>query len=59
MAAKSYVPQLIRMLNRLCVYVAKHQSTFNAYLTPAQQAAVQSVVSACQAFGAVPINEQP
>lgn len=57
--AKSYVPQLIRLLTRLCVYITKHQNTMNQYLTAPQQAALQSVVSACQAFGAVPINEQP
>lgn len=55
--AKSYVPQLVRLLNRICVYIAKHQSTMNPYLTDQQQAALGSVVLACQAFGAVPIRE--
>ncbi len=59
MAKKSFVPQLVRMLNRACLYIQKHQSTMNPYLTTAQQAALQSVVSACQAFFGVQTTEQP
>lgn len=59
LSVKSYVPQLIRMLNRACVYITKHQSTMNPYLTVAQQNALQAVVSACAAFYGTNISEQP
>lgn len=59
MAKKSFVPQLVRLLNRSCNYITKHQATMNPYLTTAQQAALASVVSACAAFFGVQTTEQP
>ena len=56
--AKSYVPQLIRMLEKVCVYIVKHQNTMSPYLSTSQNAFLQSIVSGCQAaFGTV--NEEP
>jgi hypothetical protein len=56
---KTFIPQLIRMIRHLCVYITKHQATMNPYLSAQQQAALQSVVSACQAFYGDVITEQP
>lgn len=57
--AKSYIPQLVRTLNKLCIYITRHQSTMNPYLSTAQQNALAAVVAACAAFGAVQTHEAP
>lgn len=59
MPIKSYVPQCVRLINRVCAYITKHQGTMNPYLSSAQQSALQSVVSACQAFQSVITRETP
>lgn len=57
---KSFVPQLVRLLERLCVYIVKHQNTMAQYLSPAQVTFLNSIVSGCQAnFSSVNPNEQP
>jgi hypothetical protein len=48
--AKSYLPQLVRWLKKICVYIIKHQVTLNSYLTPTQQGYLSAVVTACTTF---------
>jgi hypothetical protein len=57
--AKTYAPQFVRILRKLAVYATKHGSQMNAVMTPAQQAAVQQVVTAAAAFSGVVVNETP
>lgn len=57
--AKTYAPQFVRLLRKLAVYATKHQGPMFAVMTPAQQAAVQAVVTADQAFSGVNVTESP
>lgn len=60
MAARTYIPTLLRVLERVCKFVARYQSQINAHLTSPQQALLQNVVTACNifvaAYGALPID---
>lgn len=57
--AKTYAPQFVRELRRLAQYAIKHGDKMNAVLSGAEQAAVQSVITASQAFSAEKIEESP
>lgn len=57
MAEKTFVPQLVRLIRRLCAYIQKHRATMNPYLTTQQRAGLDAVVAACALFDAVVINE--
>lgn len=57
--AKSYVPQCIRVMRKLRTYINKHLTTMTPYLSGAQIAALQSIVTAVAAFDGVNITESP
>lgn len=59
MAAKSFVPQLVRQLRRIARYIIKHQATINQYLTTQQQTDLATIVNLLIDFAAVVIVEQP
>lgn len=57
--AKSYVPQCIRIIRHLRLYINKHLTTMTPYLSAGQVAALNSIVTAASAFDGVNINETP
>jgi len=48
--ARSYVPQLIKLIVRLNVYVVKHQSTIAGYLTGTQLTAWNAFIPCLNAL---------
>lgn len=50
MAAKTFVPQIVKILHRACNYIAKHHAKLAAVLSGPQLSALDAVVSACNAF---------
>ena len=61
MAAKTFVPALVRLLNKACKYIAKHHDTMALYLSSTQMTALDAVNAACVAFTTlVPVHpEEP
>lgn len=57
--AKSYVPQLVRKLRLLAVYITKHNSTMGAYLSAQQQSDLNSILTMLNDFVAVVTRETP
>jgi hypothetical protein len=57
---KTFLPQLIKLLEKVCRYIQKHHNTLSATLTPAQMAALDLIVQTCNTnFGNYNPNEQP
>lgn len=56
---KSYVPQLVRVLRRLRIYINKHRPTMAPYLSTSQNAALDSILTATAAFDGVVTQEAP
>ena len=50
MARRTYIPTLVALLHRACVYVARYQAILNTFLTPTQQGYLAAVVTACNTF---------
>ena len=50
MAARTYIPTLLKILERVCKFVARYQSQINQHLSAPQQAQLQTVVTACNVF---------
>lgn len=61
MAGRTYIPTLLKILERVCKFVARYQSQINEHLSSPQQALLQNVVTACNvfvaAYGALPIGD--
>jgi hypothetical protein len=61
MAARTYIPTLLKILERVCKFVARYQTQIDAHLTDSQSALLQNVVTACNvfvaAYGALPIGD--
>lgn len=58
--AKTFVPQLLAILKRLCNYVQKHHTTLALTLTSEQMTALDLMVSTCNAaFGNTIYRPQP
>lgn len=57
---KTFVPQLVRMLERACRYIQKHHATLATTLTTAQMSNLDLIVSTCNlTFGSYDPNQQP
>lgn len=58
--AKTYIPTLRAIVQRLCIYIARYQDTIRANLAGAALAAFDALALACDAFlaslGEPPIN---
>jgi hypothetical protein len=50
MGARTYLPTLIRILERVCKFVARYQSQINEHLTAPQQVLLGNVITACNIF---------
>ena len=61
MAARTYIPTLLRILERVCKFIARYQSQINEHLTAPQQALLNNVTTACNVFvaaiGVLPIGD--
>lgn len=59
MSAKTFAPQLVRMLRHVRRYVNKHSAKLQANLSGAEWTAVQAIVTQIGAFDAEHIDEVP
>jgi hypothetical protein len=50
MSVRTYLPQLVKFLERVCKYVARYQSQLNTILTTEQEALLANIVTACNLF---------
>lgn len=61
MGARTYLPTLLKILERVCKFVARYQSQINEHLTAPQVALLANVVTACNVFtaaiGVLPIGD--
>lgn len=60
MATKNFIPQLVRIANKLCNYINKHYATLQSTLGPTspEWTALTALFAACQAFGAIVTAER-
>lgn len=50
MAAKTYLPTLVRMLRRLCVYIVRWGPQLRANLTPTGRDLLDTIMATCEAL---------
>lgn len=50
MAAKTFIPQLVRYLHLACVYIAKYKKVIVTFLPEGGDEALDAIVAACDAF---------
>jgi hypothetical protein len=48
MAGKTYLPTLVKGLERTCVYIARYRATILKYLPEGSETALDNVLDACQ-----------
>jgi hypothetical protein len=48
--AKTYLPTLRKILERVCFYITRYGDVLAVYLTPTQFTLLQAVQTACSAF---------
>lgn len=59
MAAKTFAPQLLRMLRHVRRYVNKHSAKLQATVSGAEWTAIQTIVTQIAVFDAEHIDESP
>lgn len=50
MAVKTYIPTLVRVLRRVCVYITKYRVVLEQFLPTGGKAALDGIVTACEVF---------
>lgn len=50
MASKTYIPTLVRILRRACIYISNYRNTIISFLPEGGAAALDAIVLACDAF---------
>lgn len=50
MAGRTYIPQIVKSLNRACRYMQRYSDQLARNLTNTQYALLQAVLAACVAF---------
>jgi hypothetical protein len=50
MGARTYIPTLLKILERVCKFVARYQSQIAEHLTEPQKVLLNNVTTACNAF---------
>jgi hypothetical protein len=48
--AKTFIPTLVYMLKRVCVYIARYRSTIIAFAPPTAENALNGIIAACEVF---------
>lgn len=56
--AKTYIPTLVYMLRRVCVYISRYGDVLRRYLTPEQQGYLDIIMETCTALTAS-IDDDP
>lgn len=60
MAGRTYLPTIVHLLHKLCVYIARYRMAIIQYLPEGGEAKLDAIVLACEAFMAiVPDNTLP
>lgn len=61
MGARTYIPTLLYLLEKVCKFVARYQSQIASHLSAPQIVLLSNVVTACNAFvaayGTLPIGD--
>lgn len=57
--AKTYVPQCVRIMRHLRIYINRHLPTMTPFLSAGQVTALSNIVAAIAAFDAVVVQETP
>lgn len=50
MAKKTFIPSLVFLLRKACVYIARYRTTLLIYLPEGGEAALNGVLAACEIF---------
>ena len=50
MGSRTYIPKLLMLLHIVCTYIVRWRPQLNVTLTPKQEALLDAVYTACQAF---------
>jgi hypothetical protein len=48
--AKTYIPTLVRILRRVCIYITKYRQTIEEYTPTGGKAALDGIMTACEVF---------
>ena len=48
--AKTFIPTLVYMLKRICVYIAKYRATIIEFAPSGAEAALTGIITACDIF---------
>lgn len=48
--AKTFIPTLVYMLRRVCVYISKYRSTIIAVAPEGAENALNGIIAACEVF---------
>lgn len=59
MAKRTYLPELLRILNHMCKYVATYRETILKFLPEGSESTLDAAVSACIALSEVLIEVIP
>ena len=60
MAAKTFIPALVSLLHKVCVYIARYRPIIETFLPEGGGAKLNAIVVACEAFMTiVPDNSAP
>lgn len=57
--AKTFAPQLVRLLRHIRLYINKHGSTLQGALSSSEWTACQTIVTAIGVFDAEKVQEAP
>ena len=53
MAERTYIPELLNILRRLCLYIIRYRETIKANAPAGTAAALDAVIEACNALTAL------
>lgn len=53
MAVKTYIPTLVHILHRCCVYIARYRAVIVTFLPEGGDAKLDAIIAACEAFMAI------
>lgn len=60
MAARTFIPALVHLLHKVCVYIARYRMVIETFLPEDGAAKLNAIIAACEAFMAiVPDNTGP
>ena len=51
--AKTFLPSLVHLLHKLCMYIARYRAVIVTFLPEGGEVKLDAIVSACEAFMAI------